>query len=141
MELRRKLCSPGGAAPPGLEVVIVTAVVTAAVVPFVKELATKAADDAYAGVCAWLDRLFAEKRSEPDSSYLVKNHLLIVEDPDPRLNLALHLWTDTPDEAIHALVDLDIDTVVRRSGSEHEKVRGLWVYWNQNTRSWQILDR
>lgn len=139
-EVKREENKFGGwwrlAAAPDWDAIVTTAVVTAALMPFVQTLAAKAAEDAYEAVRTLLHRLFREHRtngsgeqSRRDAAIgvlIVEKHgtdtpedrdelqydgygerrLLIVEDPDTRV--ALHLWGNVPDDAICALVALDL---------------------------------
>jgi hypothetical protein len=106
-------------------------------------LVTKAAQDTYTGVQSGLRRLFrkhAAGRGEGSARALRSNELLIVQDPDPHLDVALHLWTDTPHEAIRALADLDLDRLKNDGASTRQADRPRRVFWNQATKTWQILD-
>jgi hypothetical protein len=111
--------------------VVATAVVTTAVLPFVQGLVAKAAEDTYVAVREGLRRLFRRSGGRPAQYF--GNELLIVQDPDPSLNLALHLWTDTPPEAIRALAELDL-TEREPDGSGVRR-----VFWNQQTKRWESV--
>ncbi|MGW7521138.1 hypothetical protein ACWGJ2_36710 [Streptomyces sp. NPDC054796] len=122
-----------GTAGASLGALIATSVVTAAVMPFVQTLATKAAEETYEAARRLLERAFARNRHTEEDGYCT-NRLLVVKDPDPQLNLALHLWTDTSDGALQELQRLD--------PAELEPLRGQGVrrvFWNQYTRAWEVL--
>ncbi|GIJ43650.1 hypothetical protein Val02_05360 [Virgisporangium aliadipatigenens] len=111
--------------------VVATAVLTTAVLPFVQGLVAKAAEDTYVAVRQGLRRLFHRSGGAPADHY--GGELLIVQDPDPSLNLALHLWTDSPPEAIRALADLDL-TEREPGGTGLRR-----VFWNQQTKRWESV--
>lgn len=126
---------PIGSAPPtDWEGVVVTAVVTAAVVPFLKTLMTKAAEDTYAAARALLKKLFRHGRTAEHGS-ASQPKVLIVQDSSPDLDLALHLGVDTQDEALRRLADLDLDTVAGEAKSR--KVKKLTIRWDEATQSWK----
>ncbi|MFE1884176.1 hypothetical protein [Streptomyces diastatochromogenes] len=125
---------------------VVLAVVTVAVVPFVNALVTKAGEDGYSAARAlvrWLFRRGREvelpeqrppRRGEPRP-----DRLLIVEDPDPKLKMAIWLGVDTPDERLRALQDLDMGAVVDDAESRQAKV--IQIRWDEVTRSWKANDQ
>ncbi|WP_410667750.1 hypothetical protein [Amycolatopsis sp. cmx-4-68] len=122
--------------PPGIgpswEVVAGTAVIAAAVVPFVKALAAKAADDTYGAVRNLLGRI-ARRRTRS----LAPDQLLVVE--DPAVPLTLHIRTQAADEALEALRDLDLTAVeARRRGKK--RVERRVIAWDPQTKSWRIRD-
>lgn len=95
---------------PSWEVVAGAAVLSAAVVPFVKALAAKAADDTYGAVRNLLRRIARRRTRSP-----AQEQLLVVE--DPAVPLTLHIRTQATDEALRALADLDLTAVdTRRRG-------------------------
>lgn len=110
-----------------LGTVLTTAVVTAAVVPFVQALAKKAAEDSYDAVRSLLRKAFRAARK---NSAIPARPLLVVKNDDPGLNAVLYAKPDMTDEAIRALADLDLGTI---TGSA--KVQ---IFWNERTGSWQI---
>ena len=112
------------------------AVITVAIVPFVNALLARAANDTYEKARSLLRRLVDREGRDDQPDLPLAKQLLIVEDPDPRLNLAIHLWADTPDGAIRALKDLDLEKL-SAGATGVGKVR---IYWNRATQSWQILD-
>lgn len=116
--------------------VIATASITAALVPFVQQLAKRAADHAYDGVRSWLRGLFqgAREKRGPDGQRI--NKLLIVRDPDPALNLSLVIPTDLSDRAISALDRLDLDTAV--TTARRGKVPKVHVFWDEQAGQWSI---
>ncbi|MGW6405034.1 hypothetical protein [Streptomyces sp. NPDC055134] len=130
--LRSPPPSVGVAAAGDVAVIVSTAVVTTALVPFAQTIVTKAVEDTYAGVRVFLSGLFAKHRPSGErSDPRTRNKLLIIKDPDPRLTLAMHLWSDTPDGAIRALKDLDLDAL-----TGGDKPRSL--FWNQARGDWQV---
>jgi tetratricopeptide (TPR) repeat protein len=123
---------------PAFEVVLAAAV-SLAVAPFVNALMSKAGEDSYAGARALVKWLF--KRGQPRKKGYSpgEGRLLIVEDPDPKLRLAIWLGTDTPDEQLRALRDLDVDSVA--TDRRRRKGRGVRVQWDEASRSWKALDQ
>jgi hypothetical protein len=124
---------PGGSANAVGEV-IVTAVVTAAVVPFVQTLVQKAAEDTYVGVRGWLRGLF-RSNADDDSPGQRQRELLIVRDVDPKLNLSIYVPTEISDRALRGLEQLDVDAEVNRAG--RGKVAKVRIYWDEQTGLWK----
>jgi len=112
--------------------VIVTAVTTAAVVPFIQTLVQKAAEETYAGVRSWLRGLFRRSRAVDDSPGQRQRELLIVRDVDPKLNLSIYVPTEISDRALRSLEHLDLDTEVRKG-----KVTKVRIYWDEQTGQWK----
>jgi len=114
-----------------LETVIITAVVTAAVVPFVQTLAQKAAEDSYDAVRSLLRRRFREARVASKEPAGPVRPLLVVKNDDPGLDVNLYAQPDMDDAAIRALAELDLSDAVRGR-------RKLRVYWDEQAGRWQI---
>ncbi|MEU6780078.1 hypothetical protein ABZ912_12800 [Nonomuraea angiospora] len=110
--------------------VIVTAIITAAVVPFVQTLMTKAAEDSYAAARSWLRRQF--KKGDPEDR---GETLLIVKDPDPGVNVTLYLKPDASDEALRALEHVDMDAVAAEA--KQDAVTKVQVYWDESAGRWR----
>ena len=111
------------------DLILTTAIVTAVVVPFVQTLVTKAAEDTYVAVRAVVRRLISKHRSKES----LESQLIIFQDPDT--GIALHLWADVSDEAIRALVALDLKNLtvgLTRDDRVH-------LVWNSVTASWRWL--
>lgn len=123
-----------GSAGPADWGVVVTAVVTAAAVPFLKTLMTKAAEDTYTAARTLLKRLFRNGKSA-ELGAESQPKLLIVKDSGAELDLALHLGVDTHDEALRKLADLDLDAVA--GDAKRRKVKKLTIRWDEATRSWK----
>lgn len=125
---------------PATDVVVWVAVASVAVVPFVKALMSKAGEDSYAGARALVKWLFKRGRARKagGGGYL-QDRLLIVEDPDPKLNLAIWLGTDTPDKQLRALKDFDVDSVA--TDARRRKGRGVRIQWDEASQSWRALDQ
>jgi hypothetical protein len=115
--------------------VIVTAVVTAAVVPFVQTLVQKAAEDTYAGVRDWLRGLFRRSKADDDSPGQRQRELLIVRDIDPKLNLSIYVPTEISDRALRSLEHLDLDAEAQRA--RRGKVARVRIYWDEQTGDWK----
>ncbi|WP_097870047.1 hypothetical protein [Streptomyces sp. rh34] len=118
---------------------VTTAVITAALVPFVQTLVTKAAEDSYVVARDWLRRQFDREdagEGEPESA---SRTLLVVRDPDPGLNVALCLVPDVSHEAIRALEHFDIEAVTAEA--EPDAVTRVRVYWDEAAGSWQAERR
>ena len=117
--------------------VIATAAVTAALLPFVQQLAKRAADHTYDGVRSWLLKLFQgakAKRGPVAGRHTAK--LLIVRDPDPAFNLSLVIPTDLSDSAIRSLERLDLDAAA--AAARRGKVKKVQVFWDERTGQWSI---
>lgn len=115
--------------------VITTAVITAAVMPFIQTLVTKATEDSYLAAREWLRRRF---RSSDDESGDSENTLLVVTDPDPDLNLSLYFGPRVSSEAIRALERFDLAEVTEKSKS---KTAATQVYWDEATGRWRIAHK
>jgi TPR repeat protein len=125
---------PPGMQAPSWEVVAGTAVLTAAVVPFVKALASKAADDTYSAVRNLLRRI-AHRHTRKSAP--APDQLLVVE--DPAVPLTLHIRTQATDEALRALADLDLSDV-DTGHRGRKRVKRRVIAWNPETRSWHVRD-
>jgi len=128
---------PKPPAAPGWEV-ITTALITAAMVPFLQALATKAAEDSYNAVRVLLSRIArrhgAKARRQADQAGTGTGVLLIVG--DPKRNLTLRIRTDATDEALRALAKLDLSSTT--PDSQTERSSPLRLEWNPDTHSWRI---
>lgn len=123
------------AAPGALVTVVITAVVTTGLVPFVQQMISKAAEDSYAALRTYLREHF-RRRAEPHSPSDL-DQLLIVRPPDgERPDAVLQVWTDLPDDAIAALVQLLHDMRSLEPSNQGER---RW-YWNSTAHRWQILE-
>ncbi|WP_410575498.1 hypothetical protein [Amycolatopsis sp. cmx-4-61] len=119
---------------PALDTVITTAVVTAAVVPFVQTLVKKAAEDSYDAVRSLLKRAFRDARGKKGAAADPAKQLLIVKGDDPGVQAVLYAKPDMPDSAIAALAELDLDAITR-TGRTPDK---LQIFWNESSNQWQI---
>jgi tetratricopeptide (TPR) repeat protein len=137
-EQARSVIDPSYSPGPTMEVVL-TAAASVAVAPFVNALMSRAGEDTYAGARALVKWLF--KRGQPrKKGYAPEGkRLLIVEDPDPKLNLAIWLGTDTPDKQLRALKDLDVDSVA--TDARRRETRGVRIQWDEASHSWKALDQ
>jgi tetratricopeptide (TPR) repeat protein len=112
---------------PATTAVVMAAATTAAVVPFIQTLATKAAEDSYAaarGVIRRLIRQHGTKQREPITT--TSSPVLRVTDPDSQV--VLELRSDVTDEALEALAELDLGAAVT-----------LRVAWKDQLRRWEVL--
>jgi hypothetical protein len=116
--------------------VVLTAGVTAAVIPFVQAMVTKAGEDSYDGLRHWLLDVFRRAlppRHKPDP----RDQLLVISQPPDKQHAALlQVWTDLPDEAITALSQLLYDMRIAQPAKQDSEKR--W-YWNNGTRRWELL--
>jgi tetratricopeptide (TPR) repeat protein len=87
----------------GVETVVVTAVVTAAVLPFLQSLAGKAAEDVH-GLLRQMFRRGRKSRTQP--RHEGDNQLLIIEDPGTDVDL--YVWLNRSPEAMTALASLNL---------------------------------
>jgi hypothetical protein len=120
---------PPSGPPQAFDTVLVTAIVTAAVVPFVQALATKAAEDSYAAVRSALRRRFREARGadQPEGE-----PLLIIRNG----NLTLYARPEMTDAAIGALASLDLAAI-----TEAARTGQVQIFFNETTGRWQIDQR
>jgi hypothetical protein len=118
---------PGG--PHAVETMITTAVVTAAVVPFLQGLVTKAAEDSYQAVRAALRRRFAQARGAEAEPEATGQPLLIVNGG----TVVLYVRPEMNDEAIRGLAGLV--EVVDAGDPAASKVQ---IFWNETDGRWQI---
>jgi TPR repeat protein len=109
--------------------VVATAVVTAAILPFVQTLATKAAEDSYAAARQIIRHLV---RRGTNVGLNTKCQLLVVEDAER--GLALHLWDNMPEQALFALATLDLDALTKR------RIPPVRLYWKADSGVWELLD-
>jgi len=137
-EQARSVFDPGPLYGPAAEVVLV-AVASVAVAPFVNALMSKAGEDTYACARALVKWLFERGQPRKEGYSTGKDRLLIVEDPDPKLSLAIWLGTDTPDEQLRALKNFDVDSVATDARSR--KGRGVRIQWDEASHSWKALDQ
>jgi tetratricopeptide (TPR) repeat protein len=136
----RSLVDPepdGIGAPPPLDVL--AAAVSVGVIPFVNAMMSKAGEDTYGRVRALVRWLFDRGRPTKKGYWSGQNRLLIVEDPDPKLSLAIWFGTDTPDEQLRALKNFDVDSVA--ADAQRRNGRGVRIQWNEASRSWRARDQ
>lgn len=117
-----------------LDTVITTAVVTAAVVPFVQALAKKAAEDSYEAVRSLLKRTFRDARGKKAAAADPPKQLLIVREDDPGTQAILYVKPNMSDAAIEALAELYLD-VIANKGRKPDKIQ---IFWNETSNRWQI---
>ncbi|MGY6021657.1 tetratricopeptide repeat protein [Streptomyces spinosirectus] len=133
----------GVPAGPGWVEVIVTAVVTTAVVPFVQSLVAKTADDAYGQARQFIQRLVRRNRATnngstgedtPSSPPAVDTDagLAVVQDPDA--GISLFLWSNASDEALRALSALDMDELTLRRPDQGQ----VHLVWHPQSGTWHI---
>ncbi|WP_351235346.1 hypothetical protein [Streptomyces sp. NPDC002133] len=124
---------------PELATVVVTALVTTAVVPFVQALVAKAAEDAY-GQARGLVRRMLRRNGEPgpavealeESTRDDEPGLLIADDTEA--GITLFVWSNASDEALRALSSLDMDELTARR-PDQGRVR---LVWHPATGRWHI---
>lgn len=115
---------------------IITATVTAGVLPFVQTLATKAAEDTYAGVRAWLKGMFRESQAKRITLGEQEHEVLEVHDPASDLRIDMPL--DASDEALRSLKQLDLDDVIDRA--RRQNVNQIRIYWDEPSGRWRLAD-
>jgi hypothetical protein len=122
--------------PQALGTVITTAVMTAAVVPFVQAIAKKAAEDSYDAVRSLLRRMFRDARTKNGGAANGATSLLIIENDDPAVQTMLYARPDMSDAAIRALSELDLDDATGKS--RRGKPKKVRIFWNETSGQWQI---
>ncbi|MFI6566175.1 hypothetical protein [Streptomyces sp. NPDC050534] len=132
----------GVLAGPGWVEVIVTAVVTTALVPFIQALVAKTADDAYGHTRQFIQRLVRRNRATnnhsneedtPSSPPVDADAgLAVVRDPDA--GISLFLWSNASDEALRALAALDLDELTLRRPDQGQ----VHLVWHPQPGTWHI---
>ncbi|MFE4970191.1 hypothetical protein [Streptomyces sp. NPDC056660] len=110
--------------------VVVTAVVTTAVLPFVQALVSKVAEDAYGKAREMVRRTL--RRAPAPAAADNAATLLIADDPDERITL--YLWSNVTDDALRALSSLDLNELTAQR-PDRGRVR---LVWNPAISRWQI---
>ncbi|MFC8433395.1 tetratricopeptide repeat protein [Streptomyces sp. NPDC057253] len=133
----------GVPAGPGWVEVIVTAVVTTALVPFIQTLVSKTADDAYGHARQFIQRLVRRNRTTsndsneeeaPNSPAAVEANVGLAIVQDPEANISLVLWSNASDEALRALSALDMNELTLRRPDQGQ----VHLVWHPASRSWHI---
>ncbi|MGY5079568.1 hypothetical protein ACWIGX_21130 [Streptomyces nigrescens] len=115
----------------GLPDAVATAVITAAVLPFLQAVATQAAGDAYAKSRALINRiLHREGSDDPDPCQGPALHL--VHDPQTGTRLELR-GGELSDEALHMLTLADLDAL----SAPDRQGRTVTVYWDREVGLWR----
>ncbi|MFI0467619.1 hypothetical protein ACH347_26365 [Saccharopolyspora sp. 5N102] len=110
---------------------ILTAVVTAGVLPFVQEMMKKAAEDSYTALRSWLKRKFHDARGEEEAPVDPSTrNLLVVKDPDTQRSLIVEPGMSS--DAIVALGELDLEKLFRDAGNGK-----VAVYYDRATGRWR----
>ncbi|QEU93122.1 sel1 repeat family protein [Streptomyces kanamyceticus] len=130
----------GGVHPPYhvSEQVVLTALVTTAVLPFIQTLVSKAAEDAYAQARQLIRRLPLRPRGNRSAngpasvSNQTEARFVIVDDPDT--GITLYLSSDVSDEALQALSSFDLSELTARR-PDAGRVR---LIWHQPSGTWRI---
>lgn len=103
--------------------ILTTAVVTAALVPFVQAIATKAGEDVYRAARRLLPRLLPCREERP--------HVRTIEVVDPDTRTRLRLDVDLPREAVERLAEVDASTV---------QASDRLIYWDRSVASGRLGD-
>lgn len=101
--------------------IVTTAVVTAALLPFVQAIATKAGEDVYTAVRRVLPRLLPHRKERPQ--------VRTIEIVDPDTHTRLRLDVDLPAEAVERLSDVDPSAV---------RTNDRLIYWDREQRRWTV---
>jgi hypothetical protein len=110
--------------------VVVTAMVTTAVLPFIQALVSRVAEDAYGKAREMVRRTL--RRAPAPAAADNAATLLIADDPDERITL--YLWSNATDDALRALSSLDLNELTAQR-PDRGRVR---LVWNPATSRWQI---
>jgi tetratricopeptide (TPR) repeat protein len=126
----------------GVPEVVVTALVTTAVLPFVQALASKAAGDAYAQARTLIGRLSLRRPgvrnggggggSAANAEAQEAARFVVVDDPE--IGITAYLSAEVSDEALRALAALDLGELTVRRPDEG-RVR---LIWHQASGTWRI---
>lgn len=109
-------------------VVVTTATITAAVVPFIQTLAGRAAEESYAAARKLIRQLLrrhGRRRREPAPG---TGPVLLVVDPDT--GVVVHLPPDIPDNALRALAQADL-------APPTDATRSVHLTWNIRANRWE----
>lgn len=112
----------GFGSPASIPEILTTAVVTAALVPFVQAIASKAGEDVYRAVRRLLPRLLPSGKKPP--------HVRTIEVVDPDTRTRLRLDVDLPREAVERLAEVDATAV---------QASDRLIYWDRQRRRWTVL--
>ncbi|ATL32077.1 hypothetical protein [Streptomyces formicae] len=120
------------------EEVVLTALVTTAVLPFIQTLVSKTAEDAYAQARQLIRRLPLMRGSdrgagEPAGSSAGTGALFVVVD-DPDAGVTLYLSSAVSDEALQALSSFDLAELTARRPDEGR----IRLVWHQESGTWRI---
>ncbi|MFG3495794.1 hypothetical protein [Streptomyces sp. NPDC047928] len=115
-------------------VVIAAAIGSAALLPFLQALATRAGERAYdsarsairALVHRWQDREREVQELEVGDSYWIVVH-------EDRTGLSFHVPPNLPDAALQALIDTDLKALAAPPEGDASVV----ISWNEQTRTWR----
>ncbi|MFF1263930.1 tetratricopeptide repeat protein [Streptomyces sp. NPDC058321] len=111
----------------GIESVAATVVITAAAVPFLQTIMTKAGEDGYRTARSALQRLIGRKQ-DPDP---------LPPAPDADMSsVILHVPMDVPDEALQRLTSMDLAALRRAS-----EARVIEVFWDNAGQQWNVVTR
>ncbi|MFC9460950.1 tetratricopeptide repeat protein, partial [Streptomyces sp. NPDC056983] len=119
-----------GALGTGIESVAATVVITAAAVPFLQTIMTKAGEDGYKTARSALQRLIG-RQQDPDPLPPVPP----VPDTDMS-SVILHVPMDVPDEALQRLTSMDLAALRRTSDA-----RVIEVFWDNARQEWNVVTR
>jgi hypothetical protein len=120
-----------GVAMADVEPIVITALATTAVVPFLQTLVTKTAEDAYPHIRALIARLF--NRSSPAGPYDSSPHRLLLVQDDVKA-MELFLWADLSDDAIRALGELNLAELMALPANDE----GVRLAWDARRGNWIV---
>jgi tetratricopeptide (TPR) repeat protein len=103
--------------------VATTMIITAAVVPFLQAIVTKAGEDGYSAVRSSIQGLSRRRQRQP------------AED-DRMDSVILHVPTNVPDDALRQLLSMDLVSLRRASNA-----RTVEVSWDTTRQEWKVVTR
>lgn len=111
--------------------IVITALATTAVVPFLQTLVTKTAEDAYPHIRALIARLF-NRNSRPGPYDSSPHRLLLVQDDVKAIEL--FLWADVSDDALRALGELNLSELMTLPVNDE----GVRLAWDAGRGKWIV---
>ncbi|WP_329305724.1 tetratricopeptide repeat protein [Streptomyces anulatus] len=121
-EWRRGMGTVGSSS--GWGTMVMTIIATAAVIPFLQTIMTKAGEDSYGAVRSAIHRLSGGEQRQPTGP----------TEPDGVKNVILHVPVNVQDDAIRRLTSMDLAALMQTSGAS-----GIEVSWDDDRQEWKVV--